>query len=222
MDLGLPGKYKDPWLIQAVSRLALEKLVTIKHPLPLSSSVTKHLTMDEHNALRYCAGYVLRSLKRKFASNPSLLSWVEQQTDVGVSDTGDSFTQFTKVWVEKVNRGGLILVSDCVYEVFHSMEQVLRQFLIDIPEQQKLEKDKVIQVIQEDNEIQFQWSIVTSDIDAKTAEEVLLEVIKLWVTIRGHSYASAIVEEYKRTNGALKRTKSLRKELKRQSTDTSE
>ena len=30
----------------------------------------------------------------------------------------DSFTQYTKTWVEKVNRGGLTLVNDGVYEVF--------------------------------------------------------------------------------------------------------
>lgn len=58
-------KYEDPRLIQTVSRLALEKLVCIKHPLPSESPDPKQLTADEHNALRYAAGYVLLSLKRK-------------------------------------------------------------------------------------------------------------------------------------------------------------
>ena len=105
-----PAKYKDPWLIQVVSRIFLEKLVVLKHPLPPSSSSgTKQLTVDEHNALRYAAGYVFFSLKRKYSSNPSLLSWIKQQTDtdnnVRDPDTmGDSFnfTNFTKVWVNTV------------------------------------------------------------------------------------------------------------------------
>ena len=220
-DVKLPGKFHDPWFIQTVARVALEKIIEVKHPLrvPSISEVT-NLSIDEHNTLRYCAGYVLRSLKRKY---PSLQTWFEKQTDnSGSSGTVDSFTQFTKMWVEKVNRGGLTLVSDGVYEVFHAMELVLRQYLSAIPTQQKVEKDTVIRVLQEDNEIQFHWSILTSDIDDETSQDVLFGVIKLWITIRGYSYASALVEEYKRLNGALKRTKSLRKELKKQATDSTE
>lgn len=232
VELSLPGKFKDPWLIQVVSRLFLEKLVALKHPLPPSSGTsdhTKHLSVDEHNALRYAAGYVFFSLKRKYASNPLLLSWIKQQSDAdnNVCDPdnlGDSvnFSNFTKVWVNKVNRGGLFIVSDCAYEVFHAMEQVLRQFLSSIPDNKHLDKDRIISILLEDSSIQFYWSMMAFDFDTNTAQNVLQDVIKLWITIRGHSYASAIVEEYKRLNGALKRTKSLRKELKKQSTDISE
>ena len=126
------------------------------------------------------------------------------------------------MWVNTVNRGGLFLASHCAYEVFHAMEQVLRQFLSSIPDNKHLDKDRIIGILLEDNTIQFYWSMMTFDIDSKTAQNVLQDIVRLWITIRGHSYASAIVEEYKHLNGALKRTKSLRKELKKQSSDTSE
>ena len=64
--------------------------------------------------------------------------------------------------------------------------------------------------------------MMTWDIDETNSLKVLREIIKLWLTIRGFSYASCIVEEYKRLSGVFKRTKSLRKELKKQNCDSSE
>ena len=94
-DVKLPGKFHDPWFIQTVARVALEKIIEVKHPLrvPSISEVT-NLSIDEHNTLRYCAGYVLRSLKRKY---PSLQTWFEKQTDNSGSSGTDSFTQFVKM-----------------------------------------------------------------------------------------------------------------------------
>ena len=48
-------------------------------------------------------------------------------------------------------------------------------------------------------------------------QSLLRKFVQLWLTIRGFSYASAIKEEYKRSCGALKRKRALRKELKKKS-----
>lgn len=71
--------------------------------------------------------------------------------------------------------------------------------------------------IEEDDEIQSMWSLVAIDLTEETEKALLKQTIQLWLTIRGFSYASAIVEEYKRSCGALKRKKALRKELKEKS-----
>ena len=150
VQLNIPSKYNDPWLVQTASRIALEKYISIKYSLPSASSSTDpmHLTVDEHNALRYAAGYVLLSIKRKNAfDNPSLVAWIEKQTDVSGVVNGVSYSQFTKMWIEKVNRGGLLLVSDNMYHVFHAIEMVLRQFLKGMTENHGLEKDKVTMMI---------------------------------------------------------------------------
>ena len=223
LHLKMPKKYgDDPWLIQVVSRISLEKFVSRRYSaLPSDSSACSEdeLTENEKLALRYAAGYVLLSLKRKFLSiDPSLSAWIGKQTDSSFS--GGSYTQFTKMWVEKVNRGGLFKISDSVYEVFMTLELVLRQFLKCMSDEHGLDRSKVTDVLFEDNEVQFHWSMMTFDIDEKSSQKALKEVIKLWVTIRGFRYASCIVEEYKRSYGALKRQKALRKELKSQSSDT--
>ena len=49
--------------------------------------------------------------------------------------------------------------------------------------------------MQEDSEVQFHWSLVTSDLE--DSNFLLQEIVKLWVTVRGFSYASRLVEEYK-------------------------
>ena len=216
--LQLPLKYNDPWLVQVLSRHFLEKLILVKNPVSHPSSVVKPLTADEHQVLRYVAGYVLVSIRKEYSKNSALVEWINQQTDVDDSPCG-SFIEFTKIWIEKVNRGGLFLVSDCVYELFHAMEQVLRQFLSRIPEKSHLDKEKAISAMIEDNEIQFYFSVLSCDIDTETSQRVLEDMIRLWITTRGNSYASAIVEQYKAIKGALKRKKALRKDLKQKSTE---
>ena len=194
--LQLPLKYNDPWLVQVLSRHFLEKLILVKNPVSHPSSIVKPLTADEHQVLRYVAGYVLVSIRKEYSKNSALVEWINQQTDVDDSPRG-SFIEFTKIWIEKVNRGGLFLVSDCVYELFHAMEQVLRQFLSRIPEKSHLDKEKAISAMIEDNEIQFYFSVLSCDIDTETSQRVLEDMIRLWITTRGNSYASAIVEQYK-------------------------
>lgn len=214
----LDKKYKDPWLIQTAARIMTENIIKCKLPTPQSpDDPTVQLNTDEHNALRYAAGYVLYSMKKKYKDkNPILLSWLEKQIDSSVN--ASTYYQFTKLWVEKVNRGGLYLVSDSLYEVFLAMELVLRQYLRHCPQKHGLNKDQVLEAMQEDNAVQFHWSLMTMDLDDEESDTLLQEMIKLWLTIRGFSYASALVEEYKRShNEALKRKKALRKELKKTS-----
>ena len=97
------------------------------------------------------------------------------------------------------------------------MELVLHQFVATMSDDHGLDKSKVAIILQEDNEVQFYWSMVSFDVDEETSHIILSEIIRLWVTIRGFSYASSIIEDYKRTTGALKRKKALRKELKQSS-----
>lgn len=218
-DMTFPAKNNDPWLIQVVARSCLDKYISRKYPVATTSpSEKKQLTSDEHNALRYSAGFVMASLAKKYDATGSshLVRWIKDQSEVSSAPTS-SFYQFTKAWVEKVNRGGLFLVNDSLYDVFYSLEIHLSEYLKTALSSQGLDKSKIVPLLCEDNEVQFLWSVLTFDLDEGSSEKVLEDVVKLWITIRGFSYASALIEEYKRITGALQRTKSLRKELKKQS-----
>ena len=58
--------HSDLRLTQVTARLSLEFIIKTKYPVAQPAPVEpKPLDADEHNALRYAAGYVLRSIKKK-------------------------------------------------------------------------------------------------------------------------------------------------------------
>ena len=126
----MPQKFHfDPWLPQVIARLFMETIVKATCSVESVNYDPKPLDADEHNALRYAAGYVLRSVKKK-SRNPVVVAWIDQQrlsTDTDCEP--GSYLQFTREWTEKVNRGGLFVISDSMYMVFHSMESVLCQYI---------------------------------------------------------------------------------------------
>ena len=59
----------------------------------------------------------------------------------------------------------------------------------------------VVNKIWEEDDVQFAWTLISQYIDSdKEAQELLQEIIKNWVTIRGFSIASTLVETYKQAS----------------------
>ena len=51
----------------------------------------------------------------------------------------------------------------------------------------------------QNEDVQFHWVLLSQDIDdPQNGEALLVEIVKLWVTIRGFSLAASWMEEYKR------------------------
>ena len=48
-----------------------------------------------------------------------------------------------------------------------------------------------------DDDIQFHWSVISVDLDRHVGEQLLQEIVQLWLTIRRFSTAGAFVEQYK-------------------------
>lgn len=60
------GFQSCPIFYQFVTKVLLEDVIKRQFPIDSTSQVTSHsLDFQESNALRYCAGYLLRSLKNK-------------------------------------------------------------------------------------------------------------------------------------------------------------
>ena len=83
----------------------------------------------------------------------------------------------------------------------------------------KAESDKsvqnVIKKVLEDEDVQFNWTLISQDLDSyEEAQELLYEVVHLWVTIRGFSIASTWMETYKQaTKQTKQKSTGLRKHL---------
>ena len=76
---------------------------------------------------------------------------------------------------------------------------------------------KVTEHILKNEDVQFHLSIVACDWKEEEAEALLQQVVKMWVTMHGFSYASAWVEKFKAASAkSLQKSKGLRKKVNNQ------
>ena len=73
-----------------------------------------------------------------------------------------------------------------------------------------------VAVVCTNEHVQFLWATISLDISCEQNSQTLLkEIVELWVTMRGHSMASMVVEAYKRQKAkSTKGAKGIRKQLK--------
>ena len=107
---------------------------------------------------------------------------------------------YTRKWIDLVNRGGLFSLND---ESFVDIEKVLRVVLprhelVTRTDENSFKQD-VHSVIIQNDDVQFHQSVLSQDIDdPDDAQELLTEIVKLWVTIRGFSMTASWMEAYKK------------------------
>ena len=210
-----PKYYEDPLLIQIVCRHVFESIIKIELPSPTIELVsTPNVSIDEKNAVRYAAGYVLRSIRIKLSkvsstSSTTLVAFIDTLRDESEDhdESEESYIDYTCRWIKKVNRGGLFVVCDQVYETFLAIEIVEQKYLKDVnnPFNQTISVDALVQIIITDDDVQFWWSLVCATLENDLAEVLLDKIVRLWVTLRGFSFASAIVEQYKQCTRKTKK-----------------
>ena len=185
------------------------------------------LKAEEEQALQYVAGYIPMKLKKKYAKQPDnvrALKYIECPHAMN-EEKGDDveFLQYTKLWVEQVNRGGLFQVNDDTYLFFRAMELASRCVLsvecvsfrpaIKIQEEMK-------EFIMHDPSVTTHWNYLLSKVealDSDESDELLGKIVDKWVKIRGHSFASGWVEQYQIARKQSTRKKGLRKSLQQSS-----
>ena len=99
------------------------------------------LTKDEENILRYACGYVAMKLDQRFPkmTGDKAAQFVECLSNMQNEGSSSSLLDYTKEWVEKVNRGGLFDVSDEAYRLFVSIELAMRNKLTNHLQKQKMD-----------------------------------------------------------------------------------
>lgn len=104
------------------------------------STETSHLTFDEKNALWYIGGYIIRKVKRKITSMKNedkdkddllvvLDCFVDADHDEleGSTDSDDNDdVADTHIWVNSINRGGLIKCTNNFYSFLRAVELELK------------------------------------------------------------------------------------------------
>ena len=57
--------------------------------------------------------------------------------------------------------------------------------------------DRITSEVRDNEDVQFLWSMVSANWEEESAAVLLQMIVNQWVKIRGFSYASAGVEEFK-------------------------
>lgn len=97
-----------------IAELKSSSSASSQHPKAVAG-----LSVREKNAIRYMAGYVMIKLKKKFqrkskkqrAKHQLFVRILKQMKAPDVSDDVSSLNDYTRLWTEQVDRGGLFLVS---------------------------------------------------------------------------------------------------------------
>ena len=204
---------------------------SVKLAFPVHSSYSEDmqhnspLKADEEQALRYTVGYAPMKLKQKYSKQTDsvealkyleLISHMHEEED----DKDLDFLQYTKLWIDAINCGGLYRVNNDAYMLFRAMELAARRVLtVD-----RINQDPSIRIkhevrhsIMNDPSVTAHWSCLLSkceaDLDLEESDSLLEEITDKWVTIRGQSFASACVEQYQLAAQKITQQKGLRKTL---------
>ena len=208
VSLKLDNLIKDPLFLEYINETLMTEHVKKSFEAVVQTVEVPELNDAELNALRYSAGYVPWKLKQKFSKRKDpyckeYLTCLDRMRESSAEkDVNDcvSYMEYTKRWIQLVDRGGLFHISDEVYSFFYEVECLVRKFLFEIVQDtREHSKDEIIDEVACDGGVQFHWSTIAADLDEDASKALLVEVVKLWLTIRGFSTAGAFVEQYKQT-----------------------
>ena len=221
------GLCVDPLIQQYLNQKLYEDIIRSNHITQPRTCKKTSLSASEENIVRYAAGYVPMVLMRRHekSSSEKSVSFVECLSSMAVDGEDSTLLEYTTNWISTINRGGLFEVNDMTYLLFREIEDNIRDKLkcrLQPFSSNCQDKEEIISSAIDDENIQFYWTLLSTDIDDEQDSITLLrELIALWLTIRGHSIAGQWLEVYKNTQSkTTKKSKSLRKNLKQGVTRT--
>ena len=231
-DINCEAHCNEPLLAELVNETILDSLINTTFPEFNMTRATPmiDITKDEENILRYACGFIGMKLRQKFLKmeGEKAAQFVECLNRMHNDGPMTSFLDYTREWVQKINRGGLFVVSDEAYRFFVSLEQATRsklpghlietatRTLSSLSEEKPEGLSAMVKSICEDDDLLFHWTFVGMDVEDEDNNLELLEhIVHLWVNIRGFSISKAWMEEYKAALAiTTQKKKSLRKQLK--------
>ena len=179
------------------------------------------LSTDEENIIRYVAGYVPLKIMKNYEKLSSKTAAECTECLMGMAVNGDdsSLNAYTAEWTKLVNRGGLFEINDLCFELFREVEVQIKlmEMLGDVSNiSTERRKSIIIDAVATNEDVQFFWAMLSCDItNEEAAQQLLKELVGLWLTIRGFSIAAVWIEQYKTTSSTnTSKKRGLRKELK--------
>ena len=222
---------RDPIFKQMVLSNLIEKIIRHEYPIIATESASCEdkaigtvLSEDEEKVIRYIAGYIPVSLRKKLerSSHPHkeefilcLWSMCEDEDETNA----DNFLTYTKSWIERVNRGGLFPVSNGAYLLFKQLEIEIQKVynLANLKTESIPLRKEAIKKLLESEDVYFYWYLLSEeleDIQEDSRLELLQMIVDLWITIRCYSFAKSVMELHKQLYSLnTSKAKSLRKSI---------
>ncbi len=122
------------------------------------------VTIEEDNAIRYASGYVAMKLLKKYQKKESdnAVHFVECLSNMASLGEESSFYDYTLEWISSVDRGGLFSVNNSTFISFFKAIEIKTQELLPqhLAAKPNAAKHDLIKSIEEDDEVQFWWSML--------------------------------------------------------------
>ena len=117
------------------------------------------------------------------------------------SEEDDGPSELPSEWTALLNRGGLKFATTGMFHLVREMEIVVRAQISGSTLRSNF-KDSATTAIISNGDVRAHWSTLCEDHEwqEEEAEALLKLVVDHWITVRGFSYASAWVEQYKIAN----------------------
>ena len=170
------------------------------------------MTPLQSNAVRYMAGYVSIKLLKRYRrtyknkkvqfKHKLFVQTLEKMRAYQQPGDPDTISDYSTLWTELIDRGGLYQIDNDVFKLFESIEMVVRHHLntttfdptvdINCAIRHDVLKSQFIMNLWEDIACVFpsryeQYSI-----------ELFTHIINLWTSIRGHSFAEGWTMKFER------------------------
>ena len=192
-----------------------------------TATETSHLTYDEENALWYIGGYIIRKILKKVEASKSSLKeellavindrFLETSYDELDEDKQNEIPAQeelnSRIWLESINRGGLVKCSNDFYLLIRAVELELKKI---IPlKSSHLGNPRTTAVnIGSTPTVQDAWDSLTSMPHHCEREDQKTQILELYVKVRFYAFTTKTVEHYKQDKlQALQKSKSLGSKL---------
>lgn len=206
-----------PAFFQFVTDKVFKDIIKQEFELNVSrSNACCEMTYDDQCATRYIAGYVCRKVRDRLESTR-----IPHKNDLIITlyefrGNGVESVDASEDWVDTIDRGGLWHVTDEVYVLFCCIEEEIRRHFTVTAQHAGHEgfKDRVIQHLKENEDVLFQWCILSIELDDELSLVLLNMILELYVTIRGHAFANSCMELYKQhKKKTLQKAKAVRRKV---------
>ena len=194
-------------LLQKKLRAVLDTKVTSVETDDLDSP---DLSFEEENGVRYIGGYVVKKLKE----HPDCSGFKPLLNEMICTDVLDENSPPSVAWTNAIDRGGLVKITPEAYQLFLAIECCVRRYLT-VQKASRMDesyKSYLTNMVVNDDDVLFHWCIAGFQKDEN--ERCLHHIVNKWITIRGFSFASSLMEMYKQENKkGTGKSKSLRTKL---------